>query len=457
MRKRIVKRRKRIKQGTGAKRNAGQPPVNDKGGRAGESCSALVEMGCREVYGAEPVFEENSTDGSDDIPIDPLDEEAEGVPVSRRQDILRLVCGFVVVFSVFSAVVIACFAFAVAVKHNASGDEPEATVGEELDSGEGKVVFVRPYDDESGILTAPEIYEKCAPSVVSVSVKASAESGGEKGIGTGFVISEDGYIATAAHVTAGAEELFVVFSDGKSYGAELIAENEMSDIALLKIEASGLVPLEFGLSSELLTGERVYAIGTPAALEYSGTLTSGEVSYPNRILPVYTSAGELEKKLRLIQTNAQLNAGSSGSPLIDEYGKVVGIVTMKLGDGYLGIGFAIPSDGAARILEAMMSGRTLNSAILSGAVISAPKLGVVGESVVENQIYGYKIKSFSDSGSGAAGALKIGDLIVDIDGLAVYGEGQIAEAVNKKSPGDTVSVTVLRSGQRLTFDIILGS
>ena len=452
MRKRIVKRRKRTKQGTSLKKDIRNTSVKDGRGEVLGSCSALVELGDREVLETEPVYDGSCEEEREDISLSSLEEEAKGQD-TRRQDILRLVCGFVVVFSVFSAVVITCFAFAVAVKHSESRSEPDATVDTDFDSGEGKVVFVRPYDDESGILTAPEIYAKCAPSVVSV----SSERGGKTVVGTGFVISEDGYIATAAHVTVEAEELFVVFSDGKRYGAEVIAESGMSDISLLKIDASGLSALEFGLSSELLAGERVYAIGTPAAIEYSGTLTSGEVSYPNRVLPVYSSTGELEKKLRLIQTNAQLNAGSSGSPLIDEYGRVVGIVTMRLGEGFSGIGLAIPSDGAARILDAMMSGKTLNSSILSGAVIFAPSLGVVGEGVEEDRIYGYKVKSFSDSGSGAAGALRIGDLIVDIDGLTVYRESHIAEAVNKKSPGDTVSVTVIRSGQRLTFDIALGS
>ncbi len=452
MRKRIVKKRKRIKQSIGGKT---APKKSSSASATEKRGSALVELGRRAVERSRQIWETEDVPENDASKSSFKDRENAFVCGGRRMDTLKLVCGFVVVFSIFAAVVITCFSFAVAVKHSDSTPIQDS-VSDTSAETEGKVVFVRPAGSELGILSAPEIYAKCAPSVVSVTAKLSAEHGGGRGIGTGFVLSEDGYIATACHVVTGAEELFVVMSDGKQYEAQIIAAETMSDIALLKIEAGGLAAVEFGLSSELLAGERVYAIGTPAAIEYAGTLSSGEISHPNRLLPIYSSGGVLEKKLRLIQTNAELSAGCSGSPLFDEYGKVVGIVTMKLGGDYSGIGFALPSDGALSVLGAMMEGRELNGNVLSGVVVFAPKLGIIGESAEVGGAYGYKITGFDGVVSSTAGALRIDDLIVEIDNAVIYREGDITDAINKKCPDDTVSITVIRSGQRLTFDVILG-
>lgn len=456
MRRRIVKSRKRIKKTTGitkkeacGKKPDGMPPTLTGG--------ALTVYERGEIIRNGPDPSEGSEDGN-------IQETPHTYvpPTEKRMDILRLVCGFVVIFSLFSAVVLACFAFAVATEHTADRDSIDAgaDVEENTESGEsGKVIFVRPDHSESGTLTAPELYEKCVKSAVTVTAKLSAEAGGGEGVGSGFVISEDGYIATACHVVSGAEKLTVVLSEGEEYTASLIAKDSLSDIALLKIDAAKkLSAVCFGASSELLTGERVYAIGTPAALDYAGTLSSGEVSCPERLVSVYTDGVKvLEKKLRLIQINAEVNKGNSGCPLFDEYGRVVGMVTMKLGAEYSGIGFAVPSDGLLPVLEAMKDGRELNSALLSGAVVMPPRLGISGETAEAGGIYGYRIDSITGNGSGAAGALKQGDLVLQIDTHIITKATDINEAIEKKTPGDTVSVTVLRSGQKLTFNIILGS
>ena len=326
--------------------------------------------------------------------------------------------------------------------------------GAETDGQTEKVVFVRQLNDDSGILTTPELYGRCADTVVSILTKSKNASG----VGSGFILSADGYIGTAEHVVAGMEELTVTLADGTEYPAVRVAGNELTDLALLKIDAHDLPTVTFGRAEELLIGERVVAIGTPASPEYAGSLCSGEVSYLGRTVRIRDeSTGALEKKMTLIQTDAPVNPGNSGCPLFDEYGRVVGVVTMKLGSAYTGIGFASPAEGAEAILLAMMRGEPLTEPLLYAVSVPAPKLGIRGEARIVEGIYGIAVLDFSSETSSASAALRAGDLITAIDGHAVATAEELSEAINEKAPGDTVLVTVLRQGQALTFEIVLGT
>jgi len=318
--------------------------------------------------------------------------------------------------------------------------------------GKEKVVFVRQYDDASGLLSLPELYATCSGAVVSIKTKGANVSG----VGTGFFLREDGYIATVAHVVDGMEKISVVTADGTSYDATVVASNPLTDLALLKIDGTGFPSVSFGASGELLTGERVIAIGTPASLEYAGSLCTGEVSFALRTVRVYDEAGRvLQKKMKLIQTNAAVNPGNSGCPLFDEYGRVVGIVTMKLGNNAVGISFAIPSDGASAILETMMRGESLSDEVLSLVSTGAPKLGVVGAESESLGIAGVRIVRFSSTRCDAAIKLREGDLIIGIEGRPIATIEAMTALVQEKNPGETILVTVLRSEQRLTFEVIL--
>lgn len=322
------------------------------------------------------------------------------------------------------------------------------------EQGEGgeKIVFVRPYDDGSGLLTTPELYEKCAKSVVSI----LGEKEGASGVGSGFFITEDGYVATVAHVVEAMDRVTVITADGTKYPAEVVSSNALTDLALLKIEGSRFPTVSFGASKELLTGEKVVAIGTPASLDYAGSVSSGEISYLSRTVKIYDATGQvLQKKMTLLQTNAPVNPGNSGCPLFDEYGRVVGVVTMKLGSNYAGIGFAIPSDGALPILQAMMKGSPLSDALLSAVSVTAPKLGILGEKGQVDGIAGVLVKGFSEKQSHAASILRIGDLIIQIEGAPVGSSDDIIDAICDKQPGDSVRIMVLRSGQKLTFEVNL--
>ncbi len=319
--------------------------------------------------------------------------------------------------------------------------EPELRVEE-------KVVYVREFDPDSGLLTTPELYAQCAPSVVTVLADGA--------VGSGFILTSDGYLATAAHVVKEAKNLTVRLSDGREFSALAVDANALCDLALLKIDATGLPQVQFASSSELLIGERVVAIGTPASADYAGSVSSGELSYLNRTVRVRNADGELQKTMTLLQTDATLNPGNSGCPLFDGYGQVVGVVTMKLGADFSGIGFAIPSDGAAMILSAMMAGSLADPAVCASVAQGAPCLGLLGETATLGDAVGVRILSFESGLWSAAAMLKEGDLILGIHGEPTPDTETLRRTVEQYFPGDVLRITVLRHDQQLTFEVELG-
>ena len=329
---------------------------------------------------------------------------------------------------------------------NAQGNAEEGT--EQIPD---RIVFVKQYDDADGLLTTAELYHRCADSVVSI----VAEGESVTGIGSGFFLTSDGYVATANHVIEGKSRLTVVGSDGKRHRAVVVSGNALTDLALLKIEKNDCAPVTFASSENLLVGDRVIAIGTPASLDYAGSVCSGELSYVGRMVSVYGKDGQLQKRMRLLQTDAPLNSGNSGCPLFNEYGCVIGIVTMKLGGSYEGMSFGIPSTGAQRILEAMMRGEELTEALLSGVSTTAPSLGILGEAQTEDGICGVRILDFTSDQAPVSYILKKGDLIVRIDETPVSNRSDVLAAIQGRTVGDTVAVTVLRDGQWLTVSVSL--
>lgn len=331
--------------------------------------------------------------------------------------------------------------------------EPDAlTEQAPSDTAEQKVVFVKPYGDADGVLTAAELYERYADAVVSI----LSENERASELGSGFILSEDGYIVTAYHVVEDMTEVSVLLSDGRQYAAVSVTGDAMTDLAVLKIDATGLSTVTLGKSSSLLTGEPVVSIGTAASAAYAGTLCTGEISYLWRTVPIYDSTtGALQKKMTLMQTNLALNPGSSGAPVFNEYGEVVGIVTMRLGGDYADMSFAIPADGALPIVSALMAGQQPDDSLRSAIAIPASRLGIVGEADHEDGRYGVRILNFSSDQSSCAAMLREGDLILQIDGQAVRSTSDITEQIATKNPGMSVEITVLRSEQELTFPVVL--
>ena len=221
---------------------------------------------------------------------------------------------------------------------------------------------------QEGGISLQEIYEKNIPSVVSVQTRLS----GGRATGTGVIVSPKGYIVTNSHVVQGAQALSVQLTDDRVLTAVLVGEDPISDLAVLFIDAPELQAAEFGNSDSLRVGDTVAAIGDPLGIDLRGTMTDGIVSAINRDVTV---GG---RTLNLIQTNAALNSGNSGGPLINCYGQVIGINTMKIGTftnqaGVEGLGFAIPSTIVKEIVDQIIS---------QGYVSGRPTLGLRGEKTI---------------------------------------------------------------------------
>ena len=302
--------------------------------------------------------------------------------------------------------------------------------------------------DEAGALSLQEIYRRCIGSVVSiVTVTPSG-----KASGTGIIMSEDGYVITNHHVIESAQAVSVLTADSQEYTASVVGSDETSDLAVLKIEAEGLQAAEFGDSSVLQVGDSVAAIGDPLGTALRGTMTDGIVSAINRDLTVN------DRTMSLIQTNAALNNGNSGGPLINCYGQVIGINTMKMSNFYSssttveGIGFAIPIDTAKPIIDELIE---------KGYVSGRPAIGIDGETLpatyriyyrLPQGIYVTRVYRNSDA---AAKGISEGDIITAINGVSVTTMEQLNRVKNQFTAGQTITLTIYHGGVSSDVEIIL--
>ena len=262
--------------------------------------------------------------------------------------------------------------------------------------------------------------------------------------GSGIIATSDGYIITNAHVVSGATSLKVITSDGKKYVAKLIGSDSVTDLAVIKIEATGLTAAEFGVSSDLQVADTVMAIGNPGGLEFNSSVTVGYVSALNREI----TNSETGYTMKCIQTDAAINPGNSGGALVNSYGQVIGINSSKIvATGYEGLGFAIPIDVAQPIISQLKQ---------YGYVKDRAVLGISGQYIdsMTARFYGLTagmyVASISSSAVSAAGIEK-GDVITQIDGKEVASETTITAIVNAKKPGNTVTLSVYRSSTGKTF------
>ena len=291
-----------------------------------------------------------------------------------------------------------------------------------------------------GALSLQEIYSRNIDSVVSItSAGQSATS-----TGTGVVFSDDGYLVTNCHVISGADTVTALFTDGRELEAAIVGQDRMTDLAVLKVEATDLKSAEFGDSSTLRVGDLAVAIGDPLGVTLRGTMTDGIISGINRDITV---GG---RTMTLIQTTAALNEGNSGGPLLNCYGQVIGINTMKIGDyvssaGVEGLGFAIPSTTVKEIVEQLTG---------QGYVSGRPSLGLRCSSVPYfYQVYyhlpsgAYVTEVFSGSGAETQG-IQTGDILLSLDGKNVSDGDDVTQILYKKSIGDSLTAILYRSGKR---------
>ncbi len=310
---------------------------------------------------------------------------------------------------------------------------------------------------EVGKLTTEQIAEKVIPSVVTVQNYQIVNSNGfgafgtnsstaesevsPAGEGSGVIMSADGYIITNAHVVEGATNIKVVLHDGTVAEADVVGEDEVTDLAVIKIrDTSGLslVPAEFGSSDDLSVGEQVVAIGNPGGLALSSSVTVGYVSALDREI----TSGESGYIMNTIQTDAAINPGNSGGALVNEYGQVIGINSAKYSSvDYEGLGFAIPINDAQPILTDLKNyGYVQNRAIIgvSGTFLDSMTASFYGLNP------GMYVAEVTSENAIAAG-IQQGDVIRSIDGVDVTTSGTIASVLATKSAGDTVTLVIDRA------------
>lgn len=349
----------------------------------------------------------------------------------------------------------------ISVNNSGSTTEPAFTINKLVDNNQ-------PASTVSGELTPQEVAKKVIPSVVCIQnyqrsnnnsmffFGGGAQSGdaGDEvspaSEGSGIIATSDGYIITNAHVVEGASSLKVILSDGTSYEAQLVGSDSITDLAVIKIDATGLQAAEFGSSGDLEVGDSVMAIGNPGGLELSSSVTQGIVSALNRQI----TNSETGYTMDCIQTDTAINPGNSGGALVNMYGQVVGINSSKIvAEGYEGLGFAIPIDDAQSVISNLKE---------YGYVKDRAVLGITGQYLdsMSARFYGLTsgmyVASISNESVSNAGITQ-GCIITKIDDTNITSSSTITSYVSKLKPGDTVTLTVVNdlTGRTFTADVTL--
>ena len=321
-------------------------------------------------------------------------------------------------------------------------------------------------DDGNLIITQTEndiasVVAKVAPSVVSITTQSQARTyygvAEQEGAGTGIIVSSDGYILTNNHVIDGAKTVSVVLSDGTRYDSvKVIGNDPLNDVAFLKIaDVDDLPAAELGSSSSVRVGQQVVAIGNSLG-QYQNTVTSGIISGTGR--PVSAQSGTtIENLTDLLQTDAAINPGNSGGPLLNMSGQVVGMNTAIAADAQ-GIGFAIPINGIKGMLKSVLETGEIKRAFLGvNYVPVTPESADVYNLSVKSGAYVYSERgSAVAEGSPAAKAgLKDKDIITRVNDVAIGTNGALSTLLGEYTPGDTVTLTLLRDGKEQTLKVTL--
>lgn len=298
-------------------------------------------------------------------------------------------------------------------------------------------------------MSLQELYAACADSVVGIRASGTNLRSGYYW-GSGFIVSEDGYVITNQHIISGTRQASVVLTDGREFPALLVGEDAQTDIAVLKIDAEGLPAVELGDSDVLSVGDEVAAIGNPLGSTLSGTLTNGIVSAIDRSISYNGNS------LTLLQTNTALNEGNSGGPLFNMYGQVVGITNMKMSAAVSevtieGIGFAIPTTTV----------KTVADRLIADGKYSRPGLGIVVGAVPEEAASHYAlpdglyISSVKEGSSALKEGVQVGDILTHVNGIPVRETEDVLSIRDTLSVGDEMTLTLFREGKTFTVTIVL--
>jgi len=300
---------------------------------------------------------------------------------------------------------------------------------------------------------AVRVAKTVGPAVVGITNKAVAHdifnrAFETEGVGSGVIFRNDGYIITNNHVIAGAKEIIVSLSDGNSVNGTLIGTDEMTDIAVVKVDAKDLPTAELGDSDEVVVGEPAIAIGNPMGLEFQGSVTVGVISALNRTLDLN------DRRVKLLQTDAAISPGNSGGALVNADGEVIGINSAKLATmGVEGMGFAIPINTVKAIVNELMEKGYVARPYLGVTIFDKPTAARYGYQLsIEKGVYVFQVGL--DSPAGRAGFQR-GDIILAIDGKEVNSVADIRNAVAAHKVGDRVKILYDRDGRQDTIEVTL--
>lgn len=291
------------------------------------------------------------------------------------------------------------------------------------------------------------------PTVVGITNKAVAHDWFNnpvetEGVGSGVIFRKDGYIVTNNHVISGAKELIVSLPDGRSLKGKLIGVDEMTDLAVVKVDAKDLPAASFGDSDKIVVGEPAIAIGNPMGLEFKGSVTSGVISALNRTLDIS------DKRVKLLQTDAAINPGNSGGALVNADGEVIGINSAKVAaNGVEGMGFAIPINTVQNIINEIMDKGYVARPYLGVSVFDPETAGRYGYQLnIDKGVYIFQLTL--NGPCGKAG-LQRGDIILKIDGEETNSVSDLRGKIAEKKVGDTVKITFDRNGKEQSADVVL--
>ena len=291
------------------------------------------------------------------------------------------------------------------------------------------------------------------PSVVGITNKAVARDWFNnpvetEGVGSGVIFRSDGYIVTNNHVISGAKEIIVSLADGRSLKGKLIGADEVTDLAVVKVEADNLPAADFGDSDQIVVGEPAIAIGNPLGLEFQGSVTSGVVSALNRTLDIS------DKRVKLIQTDAAINPGNSGGALVNADGEVIGINSAKVAAGGVeGMGFSIPSNTVQNVIKELMDKGYVARPYLGVTVFDPSTAGRYGYQLnIDKGVYVFRLTL---GGPADKAGLQRGDIILKIGEVEVNSVSELRQKVGEYKVGDSVKVTFDRNGSTRTVDLVL--
>lgn len=318
------------------------------------------------------------------------------------------------------------------------------------------VVSIRVVQTQRVVRAQPRIF-RFFPDFPGFELPPEVLEAPREGSGSGFIFDSRGYVMTNRHVVAGADEVIVTLSDGREYRATVVGTDPMTDVAVIRIDPDGGKPLPvatLGSSEDLRVGDWVLALGNPLGLDF--TVTAGIVSAKGRNVGILRREANQSAVEAFIQTDAAINPGNSGGPLVDLTGRVVGVNTaIASATGYYaGYGFAIPIEVARKVANDL----------IEHGVVRRPRLGVLVEeiSATDAEVYGLEevagaeVKQVQEGTPAAKAGLKVGDVIVGLDGVPIRTATQLISSLAQREPGEKVRIEVIRDRKRQTFTVELG-